>query len=224
MSCVPCPTLNAIWAERWPASRLATSRTWYSSRKPESRSRIGGRWYRLISAQRSSTSSGRTFTAGSGLPSLRVETRALFGLSTLSGAVTPASLTTFTRNARVPPCASAGRARPWLTFTRLSGLISTIASACASSTASNSATAAASSAFAIASLMRRRSSSRSGSPRCASALSSARTCCANGWSGVCGAGAAARSASPTTIRSLMANTKRERPAQSSPPPRGSLDD
>ena len=65
---------------------------------------------------------------GSGEPSEVMNTFPLFGLSTRSGAVTWASLSTFTRNSRVPPSTSSGFAGPWSTLTRLSGLMRTIAS------------------------------------------------------------------------------------------------
>ena len=107
-----------------------------------------------MSAHRSSTSLLLIVCGGSGLPwdtHEGAKTRPLFGLSTASGAVTPAWFNTFTRKIRVPPSTSSARAGPGATFTRLSGLIVTTTSTCLSRTSCSRVTAARSSACAMAS-------------------------------------------------------------------------
>ena len=139
----------------------------------------------------------------------------MFGLWTASGAVTPASFSTLTRNSRVPPCTSSGGAAPCSTRTRLSGLMCTVISTRRSSTCCSAATAAASSLMPIASSSACTSASASGSPRYRSAVSRRRACCARGWRGTFAAGrcsapidaaarTAAAAASATRVVGVMA--------------------
>src|SRR5213082_1115657 len=160
----------------------------YSSPSPERRSDTGFRSYREMSAHRCLASSGVNFTAGCGLKSEGVYTSPLFSLCTCNFAVTPAALVTLTKKRRVPSCSNSGFAGPTSTFTRLSALIVTIASAYWSSTRSNSVTAAASSGRPIAALIACESAARRGWPKKLRASWTCRTCCARGCKatlGVC---------------------------------------
>ncbi len=76
-----------------------------------------------MSLQRSAACCGVSFIAGSGEPVDSMYTSPEFGLSTLSCAVTPASLITLIKKSRVPASTNSGFAGPCSTFTRLSGLM-----------------------------------------------------------------------------------------------------
>ena len=106
-----------------------------------------------ISAQRSRTCCWPSSRAGSCSPRERSDVGPLLGLITRSGAVTPASLCTLTRNSRVPCATNFGIAAPCRTLTRLSALISTWTRTNSSNTRWISRTAADSSASPTAALI-----------------------------------------------------------------------
>src|SRR4051794_20557019 len=103
------------------------------------------------------------------------------GLSTLSWAVTPASLLTFTKKTRQPCWTSSAAAGPAAHFTRLSGLMLTWARQYLSSTSWIASIALALSADSHAAASAFSSSAASGEPRNVSASLTRFTAAANGW-------------------------------------------